>query len=274
MFLDNAIFGTRATITRQIFDTLPVRFLTTLITLFLYAQIINLSIKLLDIFFKKFNIKINNTLVKKIVYILIIGMVFLGSSIKIEHAVFGRGETYKSKEELCNEIQASYLNTVIKTQRLAPVDNEYQMALYVEGNLYNLCMIDLNEKKLREFKLSDINQLPLFVSEQPRNKIIEYTVGNTEAIKDVANKFNISVETIRWENQLETDDVYVGQTIRILPVTGVSHKVVKGDTIYSVAKKYHTDPQKISDYPYNKFANNETLTLIPDEILIIPEGVK
>ncbi len=50
----------------------------------------------------------------------------------------------------------------------------------------------------------------------------------------------------------------------------ISHQVSKGDTIYSIAQKYHADPQTILDYPYNHIADD--LKLVVGETLIIPNG--
>jgi murein DD-endopeptidase MepM/ murein hydrolase activator NlpD len=56
-------------------------------------------------------------------------------------------------------------------------------------------------------------------------------------------------------------------------VTGVAHKVVRGDTVYSIAKKYTANAQGIVDFPFNDFANPQTFSLVEGQILIVPEGV-
>lgn len=53
------------------------------------------------------------------------------------------------------------------------------------------------------------------------------------------------------------------------PVT-ISHKVAQGDSLASIATKYHADAQTIVDYPYNDIPDN--LTLEVGQILIIPNG--
>jgi murein DD-endopeptidase MepM/ murein hydrolase activator NlpD len=61
--------------------------------------------------------------------------------------------------------------------------------------------------------------------------------------------------------------------MKVSPVTGVVHRVKKGDTVYSVAKYYNTDPQGIVDYPFNTFINDETFELAVGQILIVPDGM-
>jgi len=112
------------------------------------------------------------------------------------------------------------------------------------------------------------------VSEKMRDKIIEYTVEEGDTVGTIADKFGISMDTIRWQNDLDTkDQIKVGQTIQILPVTGVSHKVKKGDTVYSISKKYDTNAQGIVDFPYNTFVNDETFELAIGQVLIVPDGI-
>lgn len=112
------------------------------------------------------------------------------------------------------------------------------------------------------------------VSDQTRNKIIDYTVEKGDTLSTIDRKFSISVDTIKWANDLTDDSLTVGDTLKILPVTGIAHKVSKGDSVYTIAKKYDTNPQGIVDFPYNDFANPETFSLVEGQIIIVPNGVK
>lgn len=111
------------------------------------------------------------------------------------------------------------------------------------------------------------------VSPKPRDKIIVYKAEQGDTLSSIAIKFDISVDTILWENNLKvTDSLSIDQEIRILPVSGVSNKVLKGDTVYSIAKKYETDAQNIVNFPFNDFADPDTFALVPGQILIVPDG--
>lgn len=112
------------------------------------------------------------------------------------------------------------------------------------------------------------------VSQKPRDKIITYTVERGDTISTIARKFGISEETVKWANDLTSDNITVGDELKILPVTGISYKVTKGDTVYSIAKRFDTIPQKIVDFPFNDFANLETFSLVEGQILIVPDGIK
>ena len=112
------------------------------------------------------------------------------------------------------------------------------------------------------------------VSQKPRDKVIDYIVQKGDTVSTIAKKFGVSEDTIRWENDLNNDFLSVGDTLKILPVTGIAYKVQSGDSVYTIAKKFDTNAQQIVDFPFNDFANPETFSLIAGQILIVPDGVK
>jgi len=111
-------------------------------------------------------------------------------------------------------------------------------------------------------------------SEKPRDKALVYIVQKGDTLSTVAKKFGISTDTIKWTNDLSSDNIGVGDSLSILPVTGIMHKVSKGDTVYTIAKKYDTEAQKIVDFPFNEFANAETFALVEGQQLLVPDGIK
>ena len=50
--------------------------------------------------------------------------------------------------------------------------------------------------------------------------------------------------------------------------------MARGETIYSIAKKYKAEAQAIVDFPFNAFADNETFALAVGQELIVPDGEK
>lgn len=119
----------------------------------------------------------------------------------------------------------------------------------------------------------DFPPAEVLTSVKPREKIIIYKVRDADTLISLAEKFDISENTIRWANNMRTNDLHPGTLLKILPVTGVSHTVVKGDTIYSLATKYHTSPESIVNFPFNKFKDLETFELFVGEVLYIPDGI-
>lgn len=111
------------------------------------------------------------------------------------------------------------------------------------------------------------------ISNKVRGSVIGYEVQPGDTVASIAQKFDVSADTIRWQNNLVKDKIKVGQTLQVLPVTGIAHKVQKGDTVYSIAKKYDSEAQAVADFPFNSFSNDETLELAIGQIVIVPDGV-
>lgn len=108
-----------------------------------------------------------------------------------------------------------------------------------------------------------------------RDSIIDYTVASGDTVSSIADKFGITSDTILWQNNLASaDDIKIGQTLQILPVTGVAHTVTKGDTVESISKKYGLpNAEAIVEFPFNTFTNDETFDLAIGQTIIVPNGV-
>jgi murein DD-endopeptidase MepM/ murein hydrolase activator NlpD len=113
------------------------------------------------------------------------------------------------------------------------------------------------------------------VLEYRGGEIVDYDVQSGETLSTIAEKFGLQVDTILWANGLDNVKVKIkeGQTLKIPPVDGVIHKVKKGETVYSIAKKYSTNPQGMVDYPFNEFTNDETFAVAIGQVLMVPDGV-
>jgi len=111
-------------------------------------------------------------------------------------------------------------------------------------------------------------------SAHPRGEIIEYTVRPGDTVASIAKKFGVSIDTVIWANKIKSvTKIKPGDRLKIPPVTGIIHKVQRGETVYSIAKKYQANPQAIVDFPFNTFADDETFALAVGQILIVPDGV-
>lgn len=109
------------------------------------------------------------------------------------------------------------------------------------------------------------------VSEKPRSEIIEYEVKSGETLSQIAQKFNVDTDTLKWANDLESvNSVKPGQKLKILPVSGVAHEVKSGDTLETVAKKYTAEQQAILDFPFNDVPDDFKLKV--GQLVIIPDG--
>lgn len=117
------------------------------------------------------------------------------------------------------------------------------------------------------------DQTATVISDKPRDQVVVYEVQQGDTLGIIAQKFGVTVDTIKWANDLKGEALSVGQQIKIPPVTGIVHKVKPGETVYSIAKYYKTDAQKIVNYPFNDYTDLDTFALAVGQTLVVPDGV-
>lgn len=101
-----------------------------------------------------------------------------------------------------------------------------------------------------------------------RTEIEKYVVEPGDTLSSIAEDFGVSLNTILWENKLTLRSIIrPGQVLKILPVSGVSHKIKQGETIGKIAQLYRANPEDII-----RFNELEEGLLKVGEIIIIPDG--
>lgn len=83
---------------------------------------------------------------------------------------------------------------------------------------------------------------------KPKRQSIEtYIVKEGDTLGSIANDYSINVGTILWANNL-TERQYIrpGDSLKILPVSGVLATVKKGDTLIAIANRYGADADEIA----------------------------
>jgi len=102
-----------------------------------------------------------------------------------------------------------------------------------------------------------------------------YIVSKGDTLWSIARKFGVSVNDLKNANNLSSNSLSIGQSLFIpgqekeeeSTTSGITHKVVSGDTLYSIARKYNTTVNKIKTL--NNLTDN---TLSVGQILKITEG--
>jgi LysM repeat protein len=103
------------------------------------------------------------------------------------------------------------------------------------------------------------------------SKTTSYKVKKGDTLYSIAKKHKTTVKTLKKLNNLKSDMIYAGQTLKVsgsgkVPSNSkgtsesntTTYKVKKGDTLYSIAKRYNTSVSKL------KTSNN----LISDRIYV------
>ena len=98
-----------------------------------------------------------------------------------------------------------------------------------------------------------------------------YTVQKGDSLWSIANKYKVSVEDLKNANNLTSNLLNVGQTLKIptesKPVTGdySVYIVQKGDSLYNIAKKYNLSVDELI-----KYNNLSSTNLEVGQQLLIP----
>ncbi len=110
---------------------------------------------------------------------------------------------------------------------------------------------------------------------RPRSFAVDYEVLSGDAVFSIAQKFNISPETLLWSNyDVLRDDPHsldVGQVLRIPPANGILYEWKDGDTLDVVAALFKAPVEDILNWA----GNNLDLTnpeIEPGVMVMIPGG--
>lgn len=94
-----------------------------------------------------------------------------------------------------------------------------------------------------------------------------YQVKSGDTLYSIAKKYNISVNELKTINNLSNDNLAIGQLLNVPSGLSLvnSYVVEKGDTLYSIAKKFDISVNKLKEY------NNLTSNLLNvGQKIIIP----
>lgn len=99
--------------------------------------------------------------------------------------------------------------------------------------------------------------------------IKEHVVADGEKLADLATKYGVTSDSIRWSNNLTGDSLRSGVTLLVPPVNGFIYTVGVGDTADKLAQTYSANAQEIV-----AFNDAEIKGFSPGEKIMIPGGVK
>ena len=108
------------------------------------------------------------------------------------------------------------------------------------------------------------------VARPGQDQISIYVVREGDTLSQIAELFNVSTNTIVWANDLRRGNVIrPGETLAILPVSGVRHTVKKGETLASIVKKYEGELDEVLEF--NGIPEGASLAV--GSTITIPYGV-
>ena len=76
-----------------------------------------------------------------------------------------------------------------------------------------------------------------------------YVVQSGDTLGSIAEKNKVSINTILWANDISNvDSIMPGDTMFILPVSGIKYTVKSGDTIDTISAKFKADKGRIISF--------------------------
>ncbi|MAU33695.1 hypothetical protein CL689_06565 [Candidatus Saccharibacteria bacterium] len=140
--------------------------------------------------------------------------------------------------------------------------------LSVAPSVTSLAISTQIESELPTSDDSSIAKPQILQVSSANREIVQYTVQPGDTVDSLSQKFGISKDTIKWANDLTSDNLTVGDTLDILPRDGIVYTAAAGDTVESIAEKYKADPSVITSY------NNLEISGVTEGLkMIIPGGV-
>ena len=154
-------------------------------------------------------------------------------------------------------------------------------SLYSIAKKYNTTyqeIMKLNYLTNTNLSVGQVLRIPEFYFDMDNMSLpnyINYTVKKGDSLYKIAKDNNIDINTLRKDNALTSDILSIGQVIRIRLRDGqtievlecigndyvipkdnyIEYKVVKGDSLYKIAKKYKTSVSNILNINNLKSAN-------------------
>lgn len=142
---------------------------------------------------------------------------------------------------------------------------------------------ELNGVNAATLKIGQVLKIPTNSGTNPDNMFM-YTVKKGDTLWSIARVYGTSVEEIKKLNYFTSNDLYIGQVIRIPEIYTkeedmyvpqfINYTVKKGDTLYSIAKKYNLSVDTlISDNALktNTLSIGKNLKIRTDNVEVIEE---
>lgn len=144
-------------------------------------------------------------------------------------------------------------------------------SLYSIARNYNTTVDDiktLNNLTSNLLSIGQILRIPTTTT-TPETSYLNYTVKSGDSLYQIAIQYNTTVSEIKNLNNLTSNNLSIGQTLKIPMISNASnyfnYTVKSGDSLYSIARNYNTTVNEIK-----KLNNLTSDALSIDQILKIP----
>ena len=153
----------------------------------------------------------------------------------------------------------------VDTYKVVSGDTLYSISKKLDTSVSELKK--LNNLSTNSLSIGQILKIPTKFAQVGDTELYQVKLGDT--LYSIANKYNLSVNELKILNNLVNDNLAIGQLLNVPSGLSLvnSYVVEKGDTLYSLAKKFDISVNKLKEY--NNLSNN---LLNIGQKLLIPIG--
>lgn len=131
---------------------------------------------------------------------------------------------------------------------LSPIYPVFGAVIY-DGSNRSALGVDINETSIIN-EYTDVTDTDFIDPElspdiTKRATIEEYITQSGDTVSEIAQKYSISPNTLRWANNLSSDTLKVNQKLLIPPGDGIIYTTKRGDTLDAISIKFKTTSEKI-----------------------------
>lgn len=144
------------------------------------------------------------------------------------------------------QAQTTSLDQVIATSVAANLATTTNLS--VAGNVAESAASAQINSELSQANTTVIDKPQILQPGTENRSVTTYIAKAGDTANSVAVQFGISVNTVKWANDLTGDAIAVGSTLTILPTDGVLYTVKAGDTLQTISTKYGVDPTRVTLY--------------------------
>ncbi len=196
------------------------------------------------------------------VFVLIVAMVFIGYH---EPQNSSAVSNVANANSLSQPDQTS-VDNVVATNVAASVAQATNLP--IATSVTNLAVSAQTKSEFMQSSVTNTTKPQIIESNITNRSVVSYTTKAGDTVGTLATKYGISAQTIKWANDLTSDELSEGTVLRILPIDGVLYSVKAGDTVESIATKYSVDKTRlVTDNDL------EVSGLLPNTSIILPNGI-
>lgn len=182
----------------------------------------------------------------------------------------------KNNWESLAEAVVKAITEYVGGKYIAPLGSNYYTvqkgdSLWSIAKKFGISVDELKEANNLSGNLLNIGQ-NLFIPEKeediPSGEDIYYIVKKGDSLYSIASKYNTTVDELKKLNNLTSNNLSIDQKLlikKVIPTTGQTYTVQKGDSLYSIAQKFKTTVDNLKD-----INNLTTDNLAIGQVLVIP----